>query len=73
MSVKSPSESTNPTQTPSGAPSLDAVDRVNAPKGKAADSEDEVVDFSSGRIVTAIGYIVWLIVLAANLYVLVTL
>jgi metal iron transporter len=75
MSVKSPSKSTSPTQIPPDVLSLDAVHRVNAPRDsdKAADSEDEVVDFSSGKIVTAIGYIMWLIILVANLYVLATL
>jgi metal iron transporter len=71
--IMSVPKSTNLTQTPPGALSLDAVDRVDAPRDKAADSEDEVVDFSSGTIVTAIGYMIWLIILVANVYVLVTL
>ena len=73
MSVKSPSKSTNLTQTPPDVPSLDAVHRVDSPRDKTTDSEDEVVDFSSGKVVTAIGYIMWLIILVANLYVLATL
>ena len=73
MSVKSPSKSTNPTQTPPDALSLDAVHPVDSPRDKTADFEDEVVDFSSGKIVAAIGYMIWFIILVANAYVLVTL
>lgn len=73
MSVKSRSESASPTQIPPGFPSLHVIGRVEALREKEADSEDEAVDFSSGKIVTAIGYIVWLIIIAANVYALVTL
>jgi len=70
MSVKSVSKSTSPTQTPPGAVSLD---RVDASRDRITDLEEIVVDFSNGKIVTAIGYIIWLIIVAANVYALVTL
>ncbi|KAG6376129.1 natural resistance-associated macrophage protein-domain-containing protein [Boletus reticuloceps] len=71
MSVKS-RKSVSPTQNPvpntlsPGAP---------ASKENAADSEDEVeiVDFSNGRVVTVLGYLMCTIILAADVYVLVTL
>lgn len=70
MSVKSASKSTSPTQTPPGAVSLDCVD---VSRDRVADLEEIVVDFSNGKIVMAIGYIIWLIIVAANVYALVTL
>lgn len=73
MSVKSRSESASPTPIPPGFPSLHAVDRVDASRDKEAESEDKVVNFSSGKIVTAIGYIMWLVIIAANVYALATL
>ncbi|KAF8559925.1 Nramp-domain-containing protein [Imleria badia] len=73
MSVKSPSESTFAPQTPPGPSSLPAVDPVDASREKVADPEDKIIDFSSGKIVTCIGYLMSLIILAANVYVLVTL
>ncbi|KAG8219408.1 natural resistance-associated macrophage protein-domain-containing protein [Butyriboletus roseoflavus] len=74
MSVKSRrSESASPTQIPPGPPSLHAIDHIDASRDKEADSEDEVVDFSSGKIVMAIGYVMWLIIVAANVYALATL
>ncbi|KAF8447986.1 natural resistance-associated macrophage protein-domain-containing protein [Boletus edulis BED1] len=46
-----------------------------ASKENAADSEDEVeiVDFSNGRVVTVLGYLMCIIILAADVYVVVTL
>jgi metal iron transporter len=35
--------------------------------------DDEVVDFSSGWLMTATGIVIWLIVVAANMYVLIDL
>ena len=35
--------------------------------------EDEKIDFSNGKIVMVLGYLIWLVVLIANAYVLVTL
>jgi metal iron transporter len=35
--------------------------------------DDEMVDFSSGWVATAIGATIWLVVVAANLYVIVSL
>ncbi|KAI9570157.1 natural resistance-associated macrophage protein-domain-containing protein [Boletus coccyginus] len=70
MSVKSASKSTSPTQTPPGAVSLDCVD---VSRDRVTDLEEIVVDFSNGKIATAIGYIIWLIIVAANVYALVTL
>ena len=42
---------------------------------EARDTEGgvQVVDFSNGKIMTAIGIAIWLVVLAANVYVIVTL
>jgi metal iron transporter len=39
---------------------------------KSADS-DEVVDFSNGKITATLGYLIWLIILVANVYVIVQL
>ena len=61
MSVKSTaSTSSSPTSPP------------DTSADKEVDSE-QVIDFSSGRIMTAIGYIMCLIIFAANIYVLATL
>ncbi|KAG6380773.1 natural resistance-associated macrophage protein-domain-containing protein [Boletus reticuloceps] len=71
MSVKL-RKSVSPSQTSvPDSPSPDAP----ASKEKAADSEDEVeiVDFSTGRIMTILGYLMCIIILAADVYVLVTL
>lgn len=73
MSIKSRFESTAPSQPSPDAPSDAVVDRAEAPEDKASGSDDETVDFSSGKIVTAIGYLMCLVILAANIYVLVTL
>lgn len=73
MSVKSPSEFTSASQTPPGVSSLHAADRGDASRDKPADPGDERIDFSSGKIVAGIGYLMSLIILAANVYVLVTL
>ena len=69
MSVQShtPSTSPFPTEICPGSSSLPETSAE-----KEADSE-QVVDFSSGRIVTVIGYIMCLIIFAANVYVLATL
>lgn len=48
----------------------------SSPPDTSADKEvdsEQVIDFSSGRIMTAIGYIMCLIIFAANIYVLATL
>jgi metal iron transporter len=37
------------------------------------EADDEIVDFSSGRVMTTIGAVIWLVVVAANLYVIVSL
>jgi metal iron transporter len=34
---------------------------------------EEFVDFSSGKVMTSLGWLIWLVILAANVYVLVTL
>ncbi|KAN0100220.1 Natural resistance-associated macrophage domain containing protein [Tylopilus felleus] len=73
MSIKSRSESTSPSQPSPDAPSDAVVDRAEAPEDKTFGSDDETVDFSNGKIVTAIGYLMCLVILAANIYVLVTL
>ncbi|KAH7930469.1 smf Mn2+ and Fe2+ transporter [Leucogyrophana mollusca] len=36
-------------------------------------STEQFVDFSSGKIMTAIGYLIWMVIVVANVYVLVTL
>ncbi|KAF8433512.1 smf Mn2+ and Fe2+ transporter [Boletus edulis BED1] len=71
MSVKlrkpaSPSQTSVPDSPSVGAP---------ASKEKVADSEDEIeiVDFSTGRVMTVLGYLMCVIILAADVYVLVTL
>lgn len=43
------------------------------PEDKETDLKDHVVDFSSGNILTVFGFLICLIILAANLYVLATL
>lgn len=72
MTIKSQSM-TIPPQPVSGSPALPVVDNVDEPKDKEATPEGEVVDFSSGKIVTGVGYFIWILVLAANIYALVTL
>lgn len=72
MTVKSRSKSASPTPIPSDFPSLQAADRVDASRTNEVDFEDKVVDFSSGKIVTAVGYFMWLIILTANVYALAT-
>jgi metal iron transporter len=37
------------------------------------EADDETVDFSSGWVMTGFGVTIWLVVVAANLYVLITL
>ena len=73
MSVKSQSGSPSPTQPPPGSLALHAIDRVDASRDKEADSEEQVVDFSNGKIMIATGCLMWLIIVAANLYALATL
>ena len=48
-------------------------------KAGTADNEDpekassEMIDFSCGKVLTAVGWGIWLIIVAANVYVIVTL
>ncbi|KAL0952124.1 hypothetical protein HGRIS_008752 [Hohenbuehelia grisea] len=59
---------------PAPTPALAAE---NAPEAQAqlesGHGGDEVVDFSSGKIATTIGWLIWLVVMSANMYVIVTL
>ena len=78
MSVKSPAQSTiqspNQIQTSPGSPSLHGVNRDGSTSAdKETDTEDGVIDFSNGKIMASIGYLMCLIILGANVYVLVTL
>jgi metal iron transporter len=49
--------------------SVDTVSGADAME----EADDEMVDFSSGWVATAIGATIWLVVVAANLYVIVSL
>lgn len=73
MSVKSRATSPSPIQTSAGSPLPHAVRNEDTSGDKETGPEGQVVDFSSGKIMTAIGYFMCLIILAANLYVLATL
>ena len=76
MSVKKPVErSTGPaslssaslqgSQLPSGA-AASAVDSATA--APALEGQLETVDFSIGKITTGVGYVIWLIIVMANVY-----
>lgn len=57
---------------------IETVNDDNKPPSLAGDVEPgldapEMVDFSNGKIIAGLGYFIWLIVLVANVYVLVTL
>jgi len=41
--------------------------------GSVEEADDEMVDFSSGWLTTGIGAVIWLVVVAANMYVIVSL
>lgn len=43
-------------------------ERASVADGDAEAQKDELVDFSNGRIVTALGYLIWLVVVVANVY-----
>jgi metal iron transporter len=45
----------------------------DSPKGVEAAEEDEMVDYSNNKVAIVIGAIIWLVVVAANVYVLVDL
>lgn len=55
-------------------PSEEVLQSVERPcSSEAVDEEVEYVDFSSGKIMTCIGSLIWLVIVAANIYALVTL
>lgn len=66
MSVRKP-------QSSSGSASLPPIER--APRSETTDSERavELIDYSSGKIATGIGLAIWLVMVAANVYVIVAL
>ena len=43
------------------------------PAGSAAESGDDFVDYSNGKITVIIGWIIWTIIVVANVYAIVTL
>lgn len=58
---------------------LDGLESSFSPAIAAADADPEIpqaldfVDFSSGKLMTSLGCLVWLVIVAANVYVLVSL
>ncbi|EGO05421.1 hypothetical protein SERLA73DRAFT_44261 [Serpula lacrymans var. lacrymans S7.3] len=84
MSVRKPTPESNVTSSPldvvSGIVTRDqeAIDRgsaaveIDTEPGRAT-GEGEFVDFSSGKIMIGLGYGIWLIIVVANVYVIVTL
>ncbi|KAA1468135.1 smf Mn2+ and Fe2+ transporter [Dentipellis sp. KUC8613] len=60
------------TTSPASTPGQSSVD-IRREDTDLEQAEDEMVDFSNGRIVAAIGYAIWLIVVIANGYVLISL
>lgn len=84
MSVKKP-ESSLPTLTADESPSshdLSLASKLMAPKTGSSAKQDveassssatETVDFSNGKTVAGVGYLIWAVVIVANMYVIVTL
>ena len=68
MSVRKPSRNSRPeaTMCSSDAILLDAT-------GPDLENADEWVDFSNSKLTSAVGLIIWLVIVAANVYVLVKL
>ena len=81
MSVKKP-ESDLTTLTPAGSPSSPDMSKCETPKTSlptehdvetSPDGPTEMVDYSNGKIVASIGYLVWAGIIVANVYVIVML
>lgn len=70
MCVKKPSAALTGVRA-SDSPCTDDV--VPQPLTDADLSNEEVVDYSNGKVVSCLGYLIWFIVLAANVYAIVTL
>ncbi|KIJ66416.1 hypothetical protein HYDPIDRAFT_26767 [Hydnomerulius pinastri MD-312] len=80
-----PTQTPSATCLSSDIPPIPSPPGVDPPISQAlADNDDtspdpevvqveEIVDFSSGKFMTSIGYLIWLVIVVANLYVLVTL
>ncbi|KAF9245676.1 smf Mn2+ and Fe2+ transporter [Melanogaster broomeanus] len=64
---KSLSKHSSPTPTPP------FPDHASVPTDPEATQVDGFVDFSNGKLVTLVGSVIWLVIVAANVYVLVTL
>ncbi|KAF9225332.1 smf Mn2+ and Fe2+ transporter [Gyrodon lividus] len=78
MSVrKSPFNPPSPTSTPPLTSAPDILSQPSTPEDDPTLSQavqvEEFVDFSSGKLVMFVGYVIWLVIVAANVYVLVTL
>ncbi|KAF9777444.1 hypothetical protein BJ322DRAFT_1179670 [Thelephora terrestris] len=81
MSVKKP-ESDLTTLTPAGSPQVPTcqsakhrkpVSQPNTTSKASPDGPTEMVDYSNGKIVASIGYLVWAGIIVANVYVIVML
>ena len=79
MSVRKPVPPSSASVAVQPVDALDAPpsagERVNAAdvEADAVTTREETVDYSNGKIVATIGWIIWLIVLLANIYAIVTL
>lgn len=78
MSVKKPrSPRPTPAEPLPVLPSTSSDDEdKDASPAITQDSEaaaDEIIDFSNGKFITALGYIIWVIIIVANGYAIVTL
>ena len=67
MSVKKPVPEPAPMQQ--RQPTQSSIEYLDVESSK----KEEMVDFSNGKIAASIGYLIWFVVMAANVYAIVTL
>jgi len=69
MRVRKP----RPVAVPTGSSEPGQIDVLAPGTAELESADDEMEDFSSSKVTTVVGGLIWLLILAANMYVIVTL